>query len=161
MITSAALVVLTGLQWNSHVNLRGENARATSDFRSAARVIIAEAQSADAIAFGGTEGRLRHARLALAYELRSGPFLRDVFSQASMREQATYWARECEHPSSCLGDDVTRIWLVTTAPPSRLFEGIPGARSSLFAREFAVAQVRTFWRGTVALLIRKQASPHS
>lgn len=154
-----ALVVLTTLQWGSHVKLRGSNACAASDFRSAARMIAAEAEPADAIAFGGAAGGLRHARLALAYELRSGPFLRDIFSQVSMREQASFSARECADPGACLGDDVTRLWLVTTASPSKLFEDMPEARTRLLGEEFRVAHVRKYWRGTLALLIRKAPAP--
>jgi mannosyltransferase len=155
-ITSGVVVALVTLQWSSHAKLRRENARVASDFRGAASVIIDEAQATDAIAFGGKAGGLRRARLALAYELRGGPFVRDVFSQASMREEASFSARECADPSACLGNDVTRVWLVTTAPASRLFEGMPATRASLLTREFEVVQVHTSWRTTTALLIRKQ-----
>jgi mannosyltransferase len=161
LITLGIVVALGTLQWSSHAKLRSENARPASDFRGAARVVIAHAQAADAIAFGGAAGGLRRARLALAYELREGPYVRDLFSQSSMREEALFSAREWADASACLGDQVTRVWLVTTAPASKLFEGMPAARASLFRREFEVVQIRSSWRATTALLIHRKSPPSS
>lgn len=149
--TAALVIALVAIGARAQLHLRTSHARVDSDYRAAAAIVRAHALPGDAIAFGGDDGRLRHARLALAYELRREPALDDVFVARTMAAAGRFAADEC---AACLPAEVERVWLVTSAAPDDLHAGLPRARARLLDDAFDVAAIYPAWHVTVALLIR-------
>jgi mannosyltransferase len=154
-LTVGVAALMMSLGYKTQLKLRMQNARASSDYREAAQHVRAHAQPGDAIAFAGASGKLRHARLAMAYEFRHGPVLPDVFAARSMIQEGKFSAQECREPAACLSSSTERIWLVAGTPLADVFAGMPPARASLLRRDFEIAETRAHWHGSVLLLRRK------
>jgi len=154
-LTTVSVVAVLALGWSMHIKTRSSLARSSGDYRAMADDLARLAAPGDAVAFGGSKVIPRIPRLALAYELRHGPELTDVFMSKSMREMGLFVAEECEDPHACLSPTVQRLWLVTNAPPANLFEGLPRARAQLLAQEFVVREIHQHWRANLALLVRR------
>jgi mannosyltransferase len=154
LATTIAVVALLALGGTMHVKARNPGQRTSGDYRAAARALMRSALPGDALAFGGNQVTPRIHRLALAYELRHRPALSDIFVSRSMRELGVFAVEECKEPRACLASSVQRVWLMTSAPATDLFQGMPRERARLLQQEFVVAEVYPHWHATLALLRR-------
>ena len=156
--TAATLAVVLAFGARMHVQCRSSLARSSGDYRAMASDLRRLAQPGDAVAFGGNAVIPRIPRLALRYELREGPPLRDVFEAESMADRGEFVPEECKRAKACVPPNVRRIWLMTNASPASLWQGMPSERAKFLAREFVVSEVRPHWHANLALLVRKADS---
>jgi mannosyltransferase len=146
-------VVLLGLALNG--SARSRRPSGGFDHRAAGAFIKAAQQEGDAIAFGGGFKPVRHARIALRYELREHP-PRDIFAAIPMLENADFAAEECAAGAACLPADVTRLWLVTLAGSEDPWAGMPKERRETLQSAFEVVARREQNQANVFLLARKR-----
>jgi mannosyltransferase len=153
--TPAAVLAILVFGFGMHLKTRSSLARISADYRPMAEDLRKLAAPGDAVAFAGKKIIPRIPRLALRYELRQGPFLNDVFMSKAMEEMGLFVPEECKDPRPCLPDRVKRVWLVTSGPSTKLFEGMPKARAQLLKEEFVVSELHPHWNANLALLTRK------
>ena len=156
--TPIIVTVLVVLGLRMQLKSRSSLARASGDYRAMGQVLRTHALEGDAVAFGGREVARRIPRLALEYELRHGPKLADIFVARSLQELGRFTAEECRPSRACLSSTTQRLWLLTSAPPSNLFKGMPKERARLLKKEFAVSKLYPAWNANLALLTRYRPS---
>lgn len=155
-VTPLTVLVLLSVGFGMQMKARSSTARASGDYRAMAGDLRTLAKPGDAVTFGGKKVIPRIPRLALAYELRhGGPSLTDIFVAKPMSEQGSFLPQECVVPRDCLPKTLQRLWLLTSASPKNLYEGMPPARAKLLKKEFVVSEVREHWRANLLLLTRK------
>jgi hypothetical protein len=115
--------------------------------------IAAHSQAGDAVAYAGGAGAYR-TRIALAYHWRGPNRPRDIFVTRPAVDVGRFAAEECPNAELCLPPDVSRLWLMTSAPREQLFGGMPWRRAELLQREFRVAAVSAHGKLLLTLLVR-------
>jgi mannosyltransferase len=154
-VAMATALLLFG--WQMQEKSRNPEKTSAGDYRAAARDLKAMARSGDAVAFGGREVTPRIPRLGLAYQLRGGLILKDVFVAKSMQELGRFMPEECGDPQGCVSPDVRRMWLLTSASTTTPFDGMPEARAQFLQREFVIGAVYPHWRANLLLLLRRRS----
>jgi len=128
--------------------MRSDRVEQEFAFRPAARFIMAHSQPGDGIAFAG----YLYLRRAMAYEMRNGPALVDVFLAVPANERGNYAAQECPDPAACV-QGVRRIWLVTVRGGRDPLARVGGERGDVLRARYRVAQSVQFYRIRVAELV--------
>ena len=145
----AGLLVLSLAGLGGQLEVRRSPLYGEPDFRAAARVVDAQAQPGDGIAYVGTH---RWARLPFAYELhRAKPV--DVFVEVPPAQNGWYDPRECADPVRCLGR-TGRVWLVVTNYTDDDYLGLPAKQAELLRRGYHAASTAKFENIRVLLLVR-------
>jgi mannosyltransferase len=149
-----ALIAYTGRIKQAQLR-SGESGGAQFDYLGVATLLERESRASDAIAFAGQGATPDWARMAVAYERRHLPALRDVFVHKSSAELGQFFAEECSEPAQCLPDDVARLWLVTCTDQDDVLSDMDQAKRQVLEREFAITKVQALHNIQVALLERR------
>lgn len=151
-LPACVLVVLVVLGVRGHRVVRRGKEEGRFRYNLVATRLIERARPGDAVTFGGGEGAY-WTRLALAYYAHGRAIPSDPFVRRSAAEVGWFAPEECEEPASCLSSGVTRLWVMTSAPATDLFFGMPGARARLLRERFQVETVVPCAKMTLALLV--------
>lgn len=120
------------------------------DYRGAARYILGEQQRGDGIAYSG----LLAERRGMDYELRDAARRPDdVLMYRTPQQIASYGARECPKPASCLAK-TRRLWLVATSPDGNPYAQMSKATEKALRAGFRITHTEKLASVQVLLLTR-------
>jgi mannosyltransferase len=151
-----ALLLVAVFSWHAQGPIRERTPEGYYDYKTAALAIAKEAQPGDAITFEGPRAGTAHIRMAFLYILRHKPkLLRDVFALGPSSQLGSFLPELCPDAAACVGPDVKRLWLVTTASARNLFDEMGEDRTRLLDSAFELTEVHSVPKLRYALFTRR------
>jgi hypothetical protein len=153
-----ALLLVSVFSWQAQGPIRERTPEGYYDYKTAALAIAKDAQPGDAVTFEGPRAGTAHIRMAFQYILRHKPkLLRDVFALGPSTQVGSFLPELCPDAALCLGPDVKRLWLVTTASAGNLFDEMDEDRTRLLDEAFERGEVHSVPKLRYALFTRRTA----